>query len=74
MSEVTAATATIGQDLDKEVAVVKARLAVLEAKGKTDWVEVKAWVGANWPHFVTWASAALVIVKTDALSIVTKLL
>ena len=67
MSEVTAAAATIGQTVDAEIAV-------LEAKGKTDWAEVKAWVGANWPHFVTWASAALVVVKTDALSVVGKLL
>lgn len=74
MSEVTVAAATVGQDLDKEVAVIKAKIAVLEAKGKTDWAEVKAWVGANWPHFVTWATGALVLVKTDALSLVTKLL
>jgi hypothetical protein len=74
MSEATVAAKTVGQDLDAELAVVKARIAVLEADAKTDWSAVKAWVSANWPHFVTWASAALVVTKTDALSVVTKLL
>ena len=74
MSEVTAAAATIGQDLDKEVAVVKARLAVLEAKGKTDWAEVKAWVGANWPHTVTWLTSGAVAVKLGLLADVAKAL
>ena len=67
-------TETPGQVIDAEIAVVKARIAALEAAGKTDWAKVKAWVQTNWPHFVTWISAALVVVKTDALSIVTKLL
>jgi hypothetical protein len=74
MSEVTAAAATIGQDIDKEIAVLKARVTVVEAKVAADWAEAKAWVKSNWPHFVTWTGAALVVAKTDALSLVTKLL
>ena len=53
-----AAPATIGSAIDAEVVLVKARLAALEAAGKTDWADVKAWVKANWPHFVTWATVA----------------
>jgi hypothetical protein len=47
---------TIGQTVDAELAVVKARLAVLEAKASTDWAKVKAAVKANVPHYVTWAA------------------
>ena len=53
-----AASATIGAAIDAEVVLVKARLAALEAAGKTDWADVKAWVKTNWPHFVTWATVA----------------
>lgn len=49
---------TIGSSVDAELAVVKARLAVLESAVSTDWAKVKAWFGANWPHFVTWAGTA----------------
>lgn len=58
MSEVTAAAASIGQSVDAELAVVKARLAVLEADASTDWTKVKAWVSSNWPHFVTWLAVS----------------
>ena len=74
MSEVTVAAATAGQDIDKEIAVVKARIAVLEADGKTDWAAAKAWVKANWPHFVTWAAAGYTAVHSDILGAVAKLL
>lgn len=71
---ITVAAATIGQDLDKEVAVVKARLAVLEAKGATDWAAVKAFVKANWPHAVTWLTSGAVAVKLGILADVAKVL
>lgn len=74
MSEVTAAAATAGQELDKEVAVVKARLAVLEAKGKTDWAKVKAFAAANWPHVVTWITSGAVAVKLGLVADVVKFL
>lgn len=55
---------TLGGTLDAELAVVKARLAVLEASVKTDWAKAKAWLGTNWPHFVSWVSTgALVLDK-----------
>ena len=53
-----AASATLGQSIDAEIVSVKARLAAVEAAGKTDWADVKAWVKSNWAHFVTWASLA----------------
>lgn len=74
MSEVTAAAATIGQEVDKEVAVLKARVAVLEAKAKTDWAEVKAYVKANWPHAVTWLVSGATAVKVGLLADVAKFL
>ncbi len=53
-----AASATLGAQIDAEIVLVKSRLALLESAGKTDWAKVKAWVVANWPHAVTWASLA----------------
>lgn len=63
-----AATKSLGAEIDGELAVLKARLAVLEADGKTAWSDVVAWVKAQWPHFVTWAGTALVVVKTGVLA------
>ena len=74
MSEVTVAAATTGQDIDKEVAVLKARVAVIEAKGKTDWAEAKAWVKTNWPHAVTWLTSGAVAVKLGLLADLAKVL
>lgn len=54
---------TVGTEVDAGIAAVEARIAKLEAVGKTDWAKVKAWVSANWPHFVTWAGAAVAAVK-----------
>ncbi len=56
------APTTLGSTIDQELAVVKARLAVLESDASTDWSKVKAWLGTNWPHFVTWAGGALLVV------------
>jgi hypothetical protein len=53
-----AASPTIGQSIDAEVVLVKARLAALEAKGSTDWAAVKARIAKDWPHFVTWVGLA----------------
>jgi len=58
-----APTKTVGQEVDAELALVKARLAVLEADAKTDWADVVAWVKSEWPHFVTWAGTAALAVK-----------
>lgn len=74
MSEATVAAATLGQDIDKEVAVLKARVAVIEAKASTDWAKVKALVKANWPHAVTWLLAGASAVKAGVLADVVKLL
>ena len=74
MSEVTAAAATVGQDIDKEVAVLKARVAVIEAKASTDWAKAKAWVGTSWPHAVTWLTSGAVAVKLGLLADVAKAL
>lgn len=54
---------SVGQEVDAELAVIKARVAVLEADAKTAWADVVAWVKAQWPHFVTWAGTAAVAVK-----------
>jgi hypothetical protein len=70
----TASTATVGQELDAEIAVVKARLAVLEAKASTDWAAVKTWVKTNIPHFVTWASVTAVAAKVGVVADITKFL
>lgn len=48
---VVAEVQTIGQTVD-------ARLATLEAAAKSDYAKAKAWLAANWAHFVTWAGIA----------------
>ena len=53
-----AATPSLGQEVDAEIVVLKARVAAIEAAGKTDWADVVAWVKSNWAHFVTWAALA----------------
>lgn len=63
------ASVSLGAKLDAEIAVVHARLAVLEADAKTDYAKVKAWLGANWPHFVTWAAGAAAAVKLGVFKI-----
>lgn len=52
------AAPTVGQSIDAEIVVLKARVAAVEAAAKTDWSDVKAWVKANWAHFVTWSALA----------------
>lgn len=55
-------TETVGQTVDAELAVVKARLAVLEADAKTGWADVKAWAKSNWAHIaLTWPAAVAVL-------------
>lgn len=51
VAPVVAEAKTVGQDLD-------ARLATLEAAAKSDYAAAKAWLAANWAHFVTWAGIA----------------
>jgi hypothetical protein len=53
-----AAAPTLGQEVDAEIVLLKARVASIEAAGKTDWADVVAWVKSNWAHFVTWAALA----------------
>lgn len=60
---------SLGQDIDNELNVVKARLALLEADGKTAWADVVAWGKAQWPHFVTWGGTALVALKAFGVSL-----
>ena len=58
-----AAAPTLGQEVDAEIVVIKARLASIEAAGKTDWATVVAWVKTNWAHIVlTWPAAATILV------------
>lgn len=62
-------TETVGQTIDAELAVVKAKIAVLEAAGKTDYAKVKAYALANFPHVVTWAGGVALAVKLGALKL-----
>lgn len=58
-----AATPTLGQEVDAEIVVLKARVAAIEAAAKTDWATVVAWVKSNWAHIaLTWPAAATVLV------------
>lgn len=59
----SAPSKSVGQEIDAEFAVLKARVALLESDAKTAWADVVAWVKAQWPHFVTWAGTAAVAVK-----------
>ena len=53
---------TTGQKLDAEIAVLKARLAVIEAAAKTDWAKAVAWVKTNFLHIsLTWPAAAVIL-------------
>lgn len=69
VTPVPVASESIGQKVDAELAVVKARIAVIEAAAKTDWVKTKAYVVANVPHLVTWAGMAYGAVKLGVLKI-----
>lgn len=67
-------SATVGQEIDAELAVLKARVAVLEADAKTAWADVVAWVKDKWPHFVTWAAAGYTALHAGLLADVAKVL
>lgn len=54
---------TVGTEVDAGIASVEARVAKLEAAGKTDLAKVKAWIAAQWPHFVTWGGALAAAIK-----------
>lgn len=62
-------TTSVGQELDAQLEVIKARVALLEADAKTAWSDVVTWVKANWPHFVTWGATAALAVKTFGLKL-----
>ena len=67
-----AASPTLGQEVDAEIVVLKARVAAIEAAAKTDWATVVAWVKSNWAHIaLTWPAAATVLVPVvkDALKV-----
>lgn len=64
MADVTpTAAADVKAAYDAELALVKARLAVLETDAKTDWADVKAWLKTNWLHLVTWTGVGALVVK-----------
>ena len=65
---------TVGQSIDAEIVVLKARVAAVEAAANTDWSDVKAWVKTNWPHFLTWASTAFVAAKVGVFADIAKIL
>jgi hypothetical protein len=69
-----AVAATIGQSVDAEIAVLKSRVAVIEASAKTDWADVKQWFATNWPHFVSWATGAAVAAKVGVFADLAKLI
>lgn len=55
-------TETPGQVVDAEIAVLKARIAAVEAAGKLDYAKAVAWAKANWAHIVlTWPAAVSVL-------------
>ena len=57
-----AVSATVGQELDAEITVIKARLALIEASAKKDWSVAIAWAKSNWAHIVlTWPAAATIL-------------
>ena len=67
-----AATPTVGQTVDAELTLLKARVASIEAAAKTDWATVVAWVKSNWAHIaLTWPAAATILVPVvkDALKV-----
>lgn len=64
-----APASTLGSSIDAELTVVKARIALLEADAKTDWTKVKAWLGTNWPHFVTWVGGGLLVAEKFGLKL-----
>jgi hypothetical protein len=69
-----AVAATIGQSVDAEIAVLKSRVAVIEASAKTDWSDVKQWFSTNWPHFVSWATGVAVAAKVGVFADLAKLI
>jgi hypothetical protein len=64
----------VGGQIDAEIVVLKARIAAVEAAAKTDWSDIKAWVKANWPHFVGWASTAAVAAKVGIFADIAKII
>jgi hypothetical protein len=53
---------TTGEQIDAEIAVIKAKIAVIEAAAKTDWTKAVTWVKANALHIaLTWPAAASVL-------------
>lgn len=54
---------TVGQTIDADVAVLKAKMAALEAAAVAKEHALVTWVKTNWPHFVTWVSTALMGLK-----------
>ena len=56
-------TSTLGSLLDSKITSLHERIAVLEYKAKADVSQAEAWIGKNWPHFVTWASVAYSVFK-----------
>ena len=57
-----AATPSLGQEVDAEIVVLKARVAAIEAAAKTDWSDVVAWAKSNWAHIaLTWPAAVTVL-------------
>ncbi len=70
----TPATASLGQTIDADVAALKARVAALEGDASAFWTKQLAWLKANWPHLVTWATSATVAVKLGVLADIAKIL
>lgn len=58
----------------EEFNLLKAKIGVLEAAASNDWSKVKAWVGTNWPHFITWATGVAVAAKVGLVADLVKLL
>ena len=50
-------------ELSTVVTWIESRVSSLEAVAKADVSSAETWIKANWPHFITWAGTAWLIVK-----------
>jgi hypothetical protein len=67
MTNIPPVTQTVGQKLDAVLAEIKTGAVSVETAAASDFAKAKAWVGTNWPHFVTWVGGAWIAVKSGAL-------
>lgn len=58
---------TAGMTVEQRLTQVETKVETYIKAGETDvesdFTKAKAWFVANWPHFVTWAAGAWLVVK-----------